>query len=241
MAGGEGDQVVAEGLERPHRLAVHLPVREHRGEIVARVLAAVLDDAREELVQLDAELADRLLARLARALELLVLVREELVGEPQDARLLLARHAEDGGEDAQRVRGGDVAREVALALAALARERVDELARARPARPRRCDSCARGVNQDEATLRKLRCSGGSISMMVRIAPTPSLRSMIWLRARVDDARLAQELVGLLRDLADVRVARDRPERRVARAARSGAPESAGAAPSRTACGGPFAA
>ena len=38
---------------------------------------------------------------------------------------------------------------------------------------------ARGVNQDEATLRKLRCCGGSISMMVRIAPMPSLRSMIW--------------------------------------------------------------
>jgi hypothetical protein len=38
---------------------------------------------------------------------------------------------------------------------------------------------ARGVNQDEATLRKLRCSGGSISMMVRIAPMPSLRSISW--------------------------------------------------------------
>ena len=71
------------------------------------------------------------LAILARALQLLVLVGEELIGEPQDARLLLARHAEDGGEDAQRVRRGDVAREVAFALARPARERVDELAGAR--------------------------------------------------------------------------------------------------------------
>jgi hypothetical protein len=38
-------------------------------------------------------------------------------------------------------------------------------------------SIARGVNHGEATLRKLRCSGGSISMMVRIAPTPSSRVM----------------------------------------------------------------
>ena len=139
VAGGEGDQVVAEGLERTHRLAVDLAVREHGGEIVARVLAAVLDDRAEELEELEADLADRLLAVGARALQLLVLAGEELVGEAQDARLL--RRASTPSTD-ERMRSGCAAatsrREVALALAGLARELVDDLARRRDPPRRRC-------------------------------------------------------------------------------------------------------
>jgi len=51
---GEDDQVVAKGLHGTHLLAVgHLGVGEQAGKIVARILAAVLNDPIEELVELE--------------------------------------------------------------------------------------------------------------------------------------------------------------------------------------------
>ena len=67
-----------------------------------------------------------------------------------------------------------------------------------------------------ATLRNLRCLGGSIVMIVCIMSNgPALAARQPLRdflGRRHDAVAAREHVGLLRDLADVRVLGDRPER-----------------------------
>ena len=54
MTRRERDQVVAEGLHEAHRLAVDLAVREDAGQVVARVLLAILDDGAEELEELQA-------------------------------------------------------------------------------------------------------------------------------------------------------------------------------------------
>ncbi len=128
VAGGEDDQVVAEGLDRTHRLAVgHLRGGEQGREVVARMRASVLDDPVEEREELRAERLDRLLAVLPFALQVGIVGGEELLRQLQHLLLLVLVDAENGGEDAQRVSLGDRLDEVALAFLA---ELVDLLARA---------------------------------------------------------------------------------------------------------------
>jgi hypothetical protein len=96
----ERDQVVAEGLHHSHGLAVHLAVGEQARQIARRVRTAVLDDRVEELEELQPQRLHGRRPVLALALEVRIVGGEELVGEPEELGLLLARHPEDAGEDA---------------------------------------------------------------------------------------------------------------------------------------------
>ena len=76
--------------------------------------------------------------------------------------------------------GGDVVREVALAFARLACSAASRStsSRALLRMTSSMDLMARGVKTGLVRFRKLRCSGGSISMITRIAPKP------WFCARI---------------------------------------------------------
>jgi hypothetical protein len=67
-----------------------------------------------------------LLTVVTLALQFGIIKGEQLVREPQDVGLLLAGNAEHVGHDAQWVRGGHISGEVALTLAALAGQFIDE-------------------------------------------------------------------------------------------------------------------
>ena len=74
-----------------------------------------------------------------------------------------------------------------------------------------------GVNQALATLRNVRWSGGSMLIIVRICEAADLPGRATApRAARRHARSVQEALGLPRDLADVGVPGDRPERHPAR-------------------------
>jgi hypothetical protein len=212
VSGAEGDQVVADGLHHAHRLVVDRAVGEQAREVVAGVRAAVLDDLVEELVELETELEGGLLPILACALQVGVVEGEELVRESEDVGLALPRHAEHGREDAERVGGGDVVREVALPLAGFAGELVHELPGARVDdvvegldRPRREDGA--GDLAIAAMLGRIHLDDHAHGAETLGALAQALLAFV----EQDDAARRRELVGLLRDLADVGVLGDRPE------------------------------
>ena len=106
--------------------------------------------------------------------------------------------------------------EVAFAVA-VGGKRVDERARAllhrgvQPRQAARCEPAARDPAERAV-------AGGSISMMVRmpLKPGVSLRAATCSSSITTMPGRVQEQVRLLRDLADVGVPGDRPERRIAR-------------------------
>jgi len=72
VAGDHDEEVQREQLELRHRLAVDRGVGQHRGEVVARVLASILGDLRE-VGERFLQKGQPIRARVARALELGVL------------------------------------------------------------------------------------------------------------------------------------------------------------------------
>ena len=113
MARSRDDHVVADGLEDADRRAVHLGVRDHRGEVVGRVGAAILgqgDEVLEEVLDRRHELFGR-----RAACHLGVGRAEQLLRELEQAREVVLGKAEDREDHVERVVHGDVAGEVAFA------------------------------------------------------------------------------------------------------------------------------
>ena len=112
VAGSRDDHVVADGLEDPDRRAVHLGVRDHRGEVVGRVGAAILGQGHEVLE----EVLDRrheLFGRRA-ACHLGVGRAEQLLCQLEQAREVVLGQAEDREDHVERIVHGNVSDEVAL-------------------------------------------------------------------------------------------------------------------------------
>ena len=123
--------------------------------------------------------------------------------------LLLARHAENGGENAQRVCGGDIVCELALALAATGAldQRVHQ--RAGAFLDDRCDAF------DGPRREPGRGNLAIVAMLRRIHPNDDAHlanslvrfNDLFLRRTIErDAETAEEALGLLRDLANLVVA-----------------------------------
>ena len=115
MAGGGGDDVVAELFDDADRLAVDHAVGDDGGEIVGRTRPSFLG----QVVEVADEIGDRCFDALhdvVGALELGVLGREQLLGEAQHPREVALGQAEDRQDHVQRVVHRDVGGEVALAV-----------------------------------------------------------------------------------------------------------------------------
>jgi len=126
VAGDHDQEVEREQLELRYRLAVDRGVGEHRGEVVARVLAAVLGNL-ERKANASAETpADPRAYR--PALELGVLDAEVLVGDLQHEVLVFPWNAEHLGDHAQRLARRDVDTKVAGVLAAVLGEVIEQVA-----------------------------------------------------------------------------------------------------------------
>ncbi len=191
-------------------------MREHGRDVAGRVLAPLF----HQRVDVRRRLGEKTEARLTRvAFERVVgiLEAEVLVGDLQHPLLALARDAEHLGDHAQRLQRGQLAHEVELAPAAVARQLVEDLAgdllesRLEPADRARCEP----VRDEPAVVAVLGRVHVHEHAQRRGLLEPLPRPAAHL-GKQDEAPRAAEALGLLRDLDDVGVLRDRPERLVAR-------------------------
>jgi hypothetical protein len=214
VAGHHDEEVQGEELELRHGLAVReRGVGQHRGEVVAGLAPAVLQDPVQEGGGLAQE-GQALLARVALALELRVLDPEVLVGDAQDEVLVLARDAQHLGDHAQGLAGGDAVHELALALA-VAGQLVEDLGGdGLEARLQALDGPRGEPPGDElavvAVLRRVH-----VDQHAQRGVLGEVVGVVAHARHQDEAAGAPELVGLLGNLDDVGVPRDRPEGLVA--------------------------
>ena len=123
VAGGEHDQVVAEGLDVAQGLAGgQMGMGQHGGQILLGTGPAILDDAVEHGVELHADFHAGLMAGTGISPVVGVVARQKLLGQHQQALLVAAVDAENGGQHPQRMALGDDVHEIALALVAQAVE-----------------------------------------------------------------------------------------------------------------------
>ena len=211
VAGAEDDQVVADGLHRPERFTIDRRVRQHAREVTGRIGSAALDDAVEQRVELHPQVHDRLLSISALTLEVGVIECEQFVGEAQDVGLLLAGHAEHVGEDAKWVGGGDIACELALPFATLARQPVHDFA---------CTAIDVGIEgSDRAWREDVARDLAYIAVLGRIhldddahgVERAALQRVLLTPGEHSDPGLGEESLGMSGNLTDVRVLCDRPE------------------------------
>src|SRR5262245_37870988 len=176
-------------------------------EIVLRVAAALLDQTIEVGMQLPARAPDGLAGRLAGAPVLRIVLADHLVRPAEEQLPVSRRNAEAPGDHRDGERRGDTLDEVALGQGIPGGRPVENLDRdafdvrdLRPLRPRR-ESTARdaahgtvprGIERDDHLGRRHHRVG----------------------AAQDDPVRAREAQRLRRDLDDVGVLRDRPERSV---------------------------
>ena len=216
VAGHHDQEVERVELELRRRIAVgKLGVREHRAEVLARVAAPVLHHLVEVLEGLGDE-GEPLLRRVARELEVRILDAEVLVGDLQHPLLALARDAEHLGDHAQRLERGHVAHEVAAAPAAVSGQLVEDLGR---------DLFEALLEPRDRTRREpVRNEPPVVAMLGRVHVDEHAQGRRLLQAvaartlhlrEQDEAARAAEDLRLLRDLDDVGVLGDRPERLVA--------------------------
>ena len=119
VPGGRGDDVVRDHRPLVHRAAVHLAVRDQRGDVAARAGAPVADDCVVVFLELAVDDVPGLddLGRVgdvrAGPAQVGIGVREQPLRQPQHLGVVLARHADDVEDHLQRVEEGHVGREVA--------------------------------------------------------------------------------------------------------------------------------
>ena len=212
MTGGEYDQVVAERLERAHGLAVGHPRRgEQSREVVLRVGASILDDAVEQLVELEPQLRESFGAVFSLALQIGVVPRKQLLGQFEDAFLVGLVDPEERCEHAQRVALRDPLDEVAFALitervdqaaSALGHDLVEALDAAGSEEPT-CDFAEIAVFRRVHLDDRAHLSQGRIAAVV-------YRVLLYA-VQYSDPRHVAERLGFARDIHDVGVLRDRPE------------------------------
>ena len=199
------------------------------------------DDAVEHLIELEAELHLRLVAVLALALEVGVVAREQLLGQLEDALLVVAVDAEHRREHAQRVALRDLLDEVALALARRA---------SRPA----LRALSLTISSSRAMLARREESARHLAEVAVIGrvhlddrehlPHRARRAPghlhLLLAAQDHRAFAVAEQVGLARDVDDVGVPGDAPRSpRSHRRTRSGGPATPCASSVHVSCGTPF--
>lgn len=121
MARGGDDHVVAHLFEPWQRRAIDPRLGNDRREVVPRVGAAIFGNSAEvafEVVHHASEglcVVGRLTRRRSGAGRIWILWAEQLLGEPQHARLVLLGHTEDLHDHMQRIEHGHVRDEIAAA------------------------------------------------------------------------------------------------------------------------------
>ncbi len=197
---------VGEELLLGERHTVDLAANELADQIVLGVASALLDQTLEVSVQLAARAPEGLTGPLAGASELGIVVADHLVGRAVQQLPVVTRHAEAPGDHGERERCRDALDEVALAGCAPGRCRVEDLDRDAL---EILASSAHGIRREVPAR-----NAAHRHVSRRIEQNNHLRHLDHrcIGAAERDPLRAREAQWLRRDLHDVGVLRDRPER-----------------------------